>query len=239
MAETLSVIQALDDVDTPLCAPTPDPGPAATPNSVGHMRGLNKRATDFLRNMIRSFFCVPTGRDNRSGSINLGFIRDYPTSMTVPPLFDVAPVIGPMKLVTYDYSKLEDSMRLSRLEQRQNLVVALRVLVREFHPFGQRVAFPHPLAADLRALASSELPINPPEHHELTKKAFFRRGLVTDLDAITRDFTLAHGRVFMDPRTIPRALRPAPFPRSCVANSLAFRHVRLQQHSRFPLFLPP
>jgi len=200
MAVSLSVTQVLDDVETPFCAPTPAPVPAATPNNVGQMRGLNQRAINFLRSIFRSLCCVPPGRDNRSGSINLGFIQDYPTSMTVPPLFDAAPVIGPMKLVTFDYNKLEDSMRLSRLEERQNLVAALRVLVRELHPFGQRVAFPHPLAADLMALASSGLPINVPELHELTKKAFFRRGLILDLDAVTRDFTLAHGRVFMDPR---------------------------------------
>jgi len=127
--------------------------------------------------MIRSLCCVPTGRDNRSSSINLGFIQDCPTSLTVPPLFDAAPVIGPMKFMTYDYSKLEDSMRLSRLEERQNLVAALRVLVRELHPIGQRIASPHPLAADLMALAPSGLPVNPPGDSRSHQKGLFPSGV--------------------------------------------------------------
>lgn len=98
------------------------------------------------------------------------------------------------------YQDLEDNMRLSRLEEERNLILALRHLVRNLHEGGGCIAFPTPQAVDRIQLRCSNLPTEPRQLLELVERVFCRRGEYLNLKDIYEDFVRSHGRVVFDNR---------------------------------------
>lgn len=98
------------------------------------------------------------------------------------------------------YNNIELTMRLSRLEERNNLTTALRNVVRSLHPKGKDITFNCPAAVDRIDLKSVNLPTEPTELYNLLNKVFVRRGEELDLEEVYRDFVKSHGRVTFDQR---------------------------------------
>lgn len=98
------------------------------------------------------------------------------------------------------YDNIENTMRLSRLEERNNLITALRQIVRHKHPKGKFITFSSPEAVDRMELRSINLPTDPEDLWDLVNRAYHRRGEDIELEGIYRDFVLSHGRVTLDPK---------------------------------------
>ena len=98
------------------------------------------------------------------------------------------------------YDNIENTMRLSRLEEKANLTTALRHIVRSIHPKGKSITFSSPEAVDRLELKSVNLPTNSDELWELINKAFHRRGENIDLERVYGDFVMSHGRITLDPK---------------------------------------
>lgn len=98
------------------------------------------------------------------------------------------------------YNNLEDSMRLSRLEEKAMLNVALRHIVRHLHPKGDKITFSSPEAADRIELRTVNLPTNPSQLYKLVEHVFKRRGEEIMLEQLYVDFVKCHGRISFDPR---------------------------------------
>lgn len=96
------------------------------------------------------------------------------------------------------YDNFENTLRLSRLEERNNLTVALRHIVRSLHPKGETITFSSPGAVDRLDLRSINLPTEPGELLSLVKQVFVRRNEKLELEEVYRDFVKSHGRVAFD-----------------------------------------
>lgn len=98
------------------------------------------------------------------------------------------------------YNKIELNMKLCRLEEERNLLIALRHLVRLLHEGGRQIAFPLPEAVDKIQLRCSNLPTEPQELMNLLTQVFERRNETLNLNETYRDFMRSYGRVILDPK---------------------------------------
>jgi hypothetical protein len=95
------------------------------------------------------------------------------------------------------YEGLEDTLRLSRLEEERVLVAALRLIIR-LQPRGKHIAFPVPQAVDRIQLKSYNLPTDERALLELLHRVYQRRGEILDLDTLHDDFVRAYGKIVFD-----------------------------------------
>ena len=98
------------------------------------------------------------------------------------------------------YKDLETAIRLSRLESQEHLLPALRIIVRRFHPHGDRICFPIPGTVDEMTLRCVDIPTEPHALLHLVTVIYDRRNLDLDLEEIQRGFAKAHGCIYLDPR---------------------------------------
>lgn len=98
------------------------------------------------------------------------------------------------------YGSIELRMKLCRLEEERNLIIALRHLVRLTHEGGKQIAFPTPEAVDRIQLRCSNLPTEPQDLMTLLTQVFERRNEKLNLHETYRDFVRSHGRVVLDHR---------------------------------------
>lgn len=96
------------------------------------------------------------------------------------------------------YLDVEDNMRLSRLEEMGNMMLAARHLVRTLHEGGECVAFPIPQTIDRLQLRCVNLPTEPGQLMGLVERVYHRRGECFDLNQTYVDFVKSHGRVVFD-----------------------------------------
>ena len=101
---------------------------------------------------------------------------------------------GPAQL----YSSLEETYRLSRLEEPRITEMALRHLIRHLHPNGKSITFRETEAADRLHLKCVNLPKNPTELKAQVFKVFERRGEPLDLDEVYGDLARNCGRTTTD-----------------------------------------
>jgi hypothetical protein len=99
---------------------------------------------------------------------------------------------------TETYKALEETYKLSRIEEVGNLTTALRHLTRHQHPKGNKICFPVPEAVDILQLHCANLPSNPEELGRLVTKVYERRGAHLDRESLYRDYVMAHGRLAMN-----------------------------------------
>ena len=98
------------------------------------------------------------------------------------------------------YDNIENSMRLSRLEERNNLTTALRHIVRHLHPKGQSITFGSPEAVDRLELRTVNLPTDPKILFNLIQQVYKRREEEIILEQLYVDFVKSHGRITLDSR---------------------------------------
>ena len=113
-----------------------------------------------------------------------------------PPNVDLKKAFNPNDL----YNDMENNMRLSRLEEKGTLIVALRLLVRHLHPRGSKITFNSPDAADRLELKTVNLPTDPLKLQSLVLQAYKRRGEDFSLEQLYADFAKIHGRITLDPK---------------------------------------
>lgn len=95
------------------------------------------------------------------------------TSPTTPPQQSTSP--SQEAALFIDYAKMDERMRLARLEEKANLAIALRHLVRTLHECGTKISFPSPEAQNRLALRLIGLLSIPKELLELVRQPFRRR----------------------------------------------------------------
>jgi hypothetical protein len=98
------------------------------------------------------------------------------------------------------YKALDESYKLSLIEEPGNLSIALRQITRHLHPKGETISYPTPDAHDQMQLKRANLPVDPEEVERLLMKAYARRELSLDKERLYRDHVRAHGRTIMDPK---------------------------------------
>ena len=97
------------------------------------------------------------------------------------------------------YANLEESYKLSRVEQPTILRTALRYLIRHRHPRGRKISFPDSEAFDRMILSSANLPAEPKTLESLVRKTYARRGQALVLQEVYEDSVRCHGRTAFDP----------------------------------------
>lgn len=96
------------------------------------------------------------------------------------------------------YDEFELMLKLSRLEERDTHLAALRHLVRKVHENGEKITFPIPDAVDRMDLRTKNLPTETTELKRLMEAAYNRRGETFDIDEVYKDFVLSYGRIAFD-----------------------------------------
>lgn len=97
------------------------------------------------------------------------------------------------------YAMMEDATRLCRLEEPKNFLAALRLLVRQQHPSGNRVLFPVPEIMDRLQLRCDCLPTEAAELRGIIERVLLRRHEKFDIEAVYQDFVKSHGRCAFEP----------------------------------------
>lgn len=98
------------------------------------------------------------------------------------------------------YENFELNLRLSRLEEERHLTMALRHLVRNMHPNGNKITFPTLAEVDRIQLRCINLPTDPDTLKSLIDQVYDRRGETYDLESIYRQFVMTYGRIVIDPK---------------------------------------
>lgn len=99
---------------------------------------------------------------------------------------------------TIDYDRLEEDLRLCRLEDKDNFQTAQRLVIRLTHPQGDKICYPTTEQTDRMLLRAVNLPTDARELCDLMRKACTRRSEGLNLDKIYKDLVRAHGRVLFD-----------------------------------------
>lgn len=153
------------------------PAPAAAPHYLQELARCGDADPDVFGDLLASW--PPLRPDDDLGPLYVSI--DGPTDVGPP------------------YAMMEDAIRLSRLEEPKNFLAALRLIVRQQHPSGNRVLFPVPEILDRLQLRCDCLPTEAGELRAIVEKVLSRRDEQFDLEAVYQDFVKSHGRCAFEP----------------------------------------
>nr|CAD7608000.1 unnamed protein product [Timema genevievae] len=96
------------------------------------------------------------------------------------------------------YNNFEETIQLSRLEEKQTFHLDMRHVIRTVHEKGSSVAFATPVALDRIQLKAMNLPMEVGQLLERIHQVFKRRDEKIDVEELYRNFVKVNGRIAFD-----------------------------------------